>query len=132
MKKHLLVLFVLFSSTVSWAQKIPKGAVLPESLNDYKNITISFDQELNTAYNIMMFRRLMIETDYNQFTSLCDSSGNKITFRTPTQAIGFFEDRGWELRFVNTTPLISRKSVTQEDEITSRLSLFFKRKRAGE
>ncbi len=132
MKKHLLVLFVLFSNTLSWAQKIPKGAVLPESLTDYKNITISFDQDLNTAYNIMMFRRLMIETDYNQFTSLCDSSGNKITFRTPTQAIGFFEDRGWELRFVNTSPLISRKSVTQEDEITSRLSLFFKRKRTGE
>lgn len=132
MKKKLLLLFVLFISTVSWAQKIPKGAVLPESLNDYKNITISFDQELNTAYNIMMFRRLMIETDYNQFTSLCDSAGNKITFRTPTQAIGFFEDRGWELRFVNTTPLISRKSVTQEDEITSRLSLFFKRRKSGE
>ena len=80
----------------------------------------------------MMFPRLMIETDYNQFTSLCDSSGNKINFRTHTQAIGFFEDRGWELRFVNTTPLISRKSITQEDEITSRLSLFFRRKKTGE
>ena len=132
MKKTLITLLVLFITTVGWSQKIPKGAVLPESLNDYKNITISFEQELNTLYNIMMFRRLMIETDYNQFTSLCDSSGNKITFRTPTQAIGFFEDRGWELRFVNTTPLISRKSITQEDEITSRLSLFFRRKKTGE
>lgn len=132
MKTNLLMLFVLFFSTVSWAQKIPKGAVLPEALNDYRNITISFEQERNTVYNIMMFRGLMIETDYNQFTSLCDSAGNKISFRTPTQAIGFFEDRGWELRFVNTTPLANRKLAGSDDEIISRLSLFFKRKKNGE
>lgn len=132
MKKTLLSLIVLFISTVSWSQKIPKGAVLPESLNEYKNITVSFEQELNALYEIMMFRRLMIETDYNQFTSLCDSSGNKITFRTPTQAIGFFEDRGWELRFVNTAPLTYRKTTYLEDEITSRVSLFFTRKKTRE
>lgn len=131
MKKILPIFFIMFFSTVSWSQKIPKGAVLPEALTDYKNITISFEQERNTVYNIMMFRGLMIETDYNQFTSVCDSSGNKITFRTPTQAIGFFEDRGWELRFINTTPLVYRKSGTMDDEITSRLSLFFKRKKNG-
>lgn len=129
MKALVLTIFTLFCSILSWSQKIPKGAVLPEALGDYKNITVSFEQERNTIYNIMMFRGLMIETDYNQYTSLSDSAGNRISFRTPTQAIGFFEDRGWELRFVNTTPMAYRKSANLEDEITSRLSLFFKRKK---
>lgn len=129
MKKILLSLFVLSFYHAALSQKIPKGAVLPEALSDLKNITVSFEQERNTFYNIMIFRGLMIETDYNQFTSLSDSAGNKIVFRTPTQAINFFEDRGWELRFINTTPLAYRKSGTLDDEITSRLSLFFRRKK---
>lgn len=132
MKKNLLFLLLVNSTVIAFSQQVPKGAVLPEALAVYKNITVSFEQERNTFYNIMMFRSLMIETDYNQFTGLSDSSGNKIVFRTPTQAISFFEERGWELRFVVTTPLAYRKTDRLDDEITSRLSLFFQRKRSKE
>lgn len=132
MKIILPALIFLFCSATAFSQKIAKGAVLPDALSAYRNITVSFEQERNTVYNIMMFQGMMIETDYNQFTGLSDSSGNKITFRTPTQAISFFEDGGWELRFVSTSPLAYRQSVNMDHEIISRLSLFFKRKKNRE
>ncbi len=129
MKKMLLTLFVLANINGVFSQKVPKGAIITEALQEFRNITVSFEQQRNTAYQIILYNHLLIETDYNQFNALSDSAGNKITFRTPTQAIGFFEERGWELRFVNTSPMAELQSDPVIHEKISRLSLFFTRKK---